>query len=48
MNLSTDRSHGVPIVRVKEARLAYPLLPNFAHAIVALIEGGDSTVILNL
>lgn len=48
MNVSTDRSQGVPIVRVKEARLAYPLLPDFAHAVVALIEGGDATVIIDM
>jgi len=48
MNLTTDRSHGLPIVRVKEERLIYPLLSDFANAVVALIEGGDRRVIVDL
>jgi anti-anti-sigma factor len=48
MNLSTDRSHGIPVVRVKEARLVYPLLPDFANAVVALLEGGDHKVIVDM
>ena len=48
MNLTTDRSHGIPIVRLKEARLIYPLLSDFANAVVALIESGESRVIVDM
>ena len=48
MNLTTDRSHGIPIIRVKEARLIYPLLSDFSNAVVALIEGGETRVIVDM
>ena len=47
MNLDTDRSRGIPIVRVKEARLIYPLLSEFATTVVALIESGERRVIVD-
>jgi anti-anti-sigma factor len=48
MNLTTDRAQGVTIVRVKEARLMYPLLSEFANTITALIGGGERKVLLDL
>ena len=48
MNLSTDRSHDIPIVRVKEARLIYPLLAEFASAVAALIASGEKRLIIDL
>ncbi len=48
MNLDTDRSRGIPIVRVKEARLIYPLLSEFSTTVVALIEGGERRVIIDM
>ena len=48
MNLSTDRVHGVVIVRVQEGRLMYPLLPEFASTIATLIGAGESKVLLDL
>ena len=33
MNLTTDRSQGVAVVRVNEARLMYPLLSEFANTV---------------
>ena len=48
MNLTTDRSQGIAVVRVKEGRLIYPLLSEFASAVVALIEGGDRRLIVDL
>lgn len=48
MNLSTDRTHGIPIVRVKEARLIYPLLSEFASAVGALLASGEKRVIVDL
>ena len=35
MNLTTDRSQGVSIVHVNEARLMYPLLSEFASTITS-------------
>lgn len=48
MNLITDRSQGVSIVRVKEPRLMYPLLAEFANAVTALIGSGERRVLLDL
>jgi len=47
MNLTTDRNHDISIVRVNEARLMYPLLPEFAGAVTPLI-GAGSKVLLDL
>ena len=48
MNLTTDRSQGVTIVRVNEARLMYPLLSEFANSITSLIGSGERRVLLDL
>ena len=48
MNLTTDRAHGVAIVRVQEARLMYPLLSEFANTIASLISSGERKVLLDL
>ena len=48
MNLTTDRSHGVSVVRVNEARLMYPLLSEFTAAITSLIGSGEPRVLLDL
>lgn len=48
MNLSTDRTYGIPIVRVKETRLIYPLLSEFAGAVAALLASGEKRVIVDL
>jgi anti-anti-sigma factor len=48
MNLTTDRAQGVAIVRVKEARLMYPLLSEFASTIASLISSGERKVLLDL
>jgi anti-anti-sigma factor len=47
MNLTTDRHHDVSIVRVNEARLMYPLLPEFTAAVTPLI-GAESKVVIDL
>jgi anti-anti-sigma factor len=47
MNLTTDRNQDVSIVRVREARLMYPLLPEFTGTVVPLISDG-SKVLLDL
>ena len=48
MNLTTDRHHGVVIVRVNETRLTYPLLSDFANSITSLIGAGERKVLLDL
>jgi anti-sigma B factor antagonist len=48
MNLSTDRTHDVAIVRVHETRLMYPVLSDFANYIAALIANGEQKLIIDL
>ena len=48
MNLTTDRSQGVAIVRIGEARLMYPLLAEFSATVTALIAAGEKKVLLDL
>ena len=48
MNLTTDRTQGVSIVRVNEARLMYPLLSEFAGTVTSLLTAGERRVLLDL
>ncbi len=48
MNLTTETTNGVAIVRVGESRLMYPLLPEFANAITQLIAAGERKVLVDL
>jgi stage II sporulation protein AA (anti-sigma F factor antagonist) len=48
MNLITDHSQGVSIVRVQESRLMYPLLSEFAATVTGLINSGQQKVLLDL
>jgi anti-sigma B factor antagonist len=48
MNLTTEQSHGVAVVRVKESRLTYPLLSDFANTVTSLIATGERRVLLDL
>jgi anti-anti-sigma factor len=48
MNLTTDRLGDVAVVRVGEPRLMYPLLPEFAGAVNALLAAGERKVLLDL
>ena len=48
MNLTTDRSQGVSIVRVNEPRLMYPLLSEFAGTVTGLIGGGEKNLLVDL
>ncbi len=48
MNLTTDRVHGITIVRVGEARLMYPLLSEFSAAVAALMASGEKKILIDL
>jgi len=48
MNLTTDRTQDIPIVRVGESRLIYPLLSEFASVVTGLIQGGERRVLVDL
>jgi anti-anti-sigma factor len=48
MNLNTEQVGAVSIVRVREARLMYPILSDFSVAVTALIAAGRTEVLIDL
>lgn len=48
MNLTTDRSQGVTVIRVGESRLMYPLLSEFSNAVTSLISGGEQKLLIDM
>jgi anti-sigma B factor antagonist len=48
MNITTDRTNNVAVIRVGEARLMYPLLSEFSSAVTQLISAGERQVVVNL
>ena len=48
MNLTTDHTQGVAVVRIRETRLTYPLLADFATAMSSLIAAGERKLLLDL
>jgi anti-anti-sigma factor len=48
MNVTTSHSGGVAILEVHEARLTYPILPDFATAATALIGQGEKRIVVDL
>ena len=48
MNLSTDYIDGIAVVRVKEARLMYPILHDFAVKVTELISRGEKRIMVDL
>jgi anti-anti-sigma factor len=48
MNLTIDHSEGIAIVRVREARLMYPLLSEFSGAVTSLVAAGERKVLIDL
>ena len=48
MNLSTDRSQGVVIIRVGEAKLMYPMLSDFSAMVSGLVAEGESKVVIDM
>jgi len=45
MNLTTDRSQDIAIIRVNETRLTYPVLAEFTSTISAIIHSGDRVLL---
>ena len=48
MNITTDRSNNVAVIRIGEARLMYPLLSEFSSAVTQLLAAGERRVVVNL
>ena len=48
MNLSTEHISDIAVVRVKEARLMYPILHDFAVNVADLITKGEKKIMVDL
>jgi anti-sigma B factor antagonist len=48
MNVTTEQSGGVSIVRVAETRLMYPILSDFSAAITGLVSAGRREILIDL
>jgi anti-anti-sigma factor len=48
MNLTTDHTQDVAVVRIRETRLTYPLLADFATTMASLIAAGERKLLLDL
>jgi anti-sigma B factor antagonist len=48
MQMTTEQSGGISIVRVAETRLMYPLLQDFASTVTALVDNGHRSIVIDL
>lgn len=48
MNVTTEQLGAVSIVRVREARLMYPMLSDFADTVSALIASGQRQILIDM
>ncbi|MGE5245994.1 MAG: STAS domain-containing protein [Betaproteobacteria bacterium] len=48
MNVTTEQSGGISIVRVGETRLMYPILSDFSSAVTSLIAAGKKEILIDL
>ena len=48
MNVQTEQSGGVAIVRVGDARLMYPMLADFSAAVNTLVASGKRDILIDL
>ena len=48
MNVKTEQSGVISIVRVGETRLMYPILSDFSSAVSALVAGGQREILIDL
>jgi anti-sigma B factor antagonist len=48
MNVHTEQTGGVSIVRVADARLMYPMLGDFSAAVSSLVAAGRKDILIDL
>ena len=48
MNVKTEESGGISIVRVGETRLMYPILSDFSTAVSSLIASGKRQILIDM
>ena len=48
MNVKTEQSGAVSIVRIGETRLMYPLLGDFSSAVTGLVSSGKREILIDL
>jgi anti-sigma B factor antagonist len=48
MNVKTDQTGAISIVRVGETRLMYPILSDFASAVSGLLAAGKRQILIDL
>lgn len=48
MNLSTEHHDDIAVVRVREARMMYPILGDFATTVTDLVQGGSRKLVIDL
>ena len=48
MNVTTEQSGGVSILRVGETRLMYPVLADFSTAVTNLVAAGQHRILVDL
>lgn len=48
MNLTTEQSGGVSIVRIAETRVTYPMLGDFSGVVSALVASGHRRILVDL
>jgi len=48
MNVKTEQSGSISIVRVGETRLMYPILSDFATAVSGLVASGQRDILIDL
>jgi anti-anti-sigma factor len=48
MNVTTEQSGGVSIVRVDETRVMYPMLGDFSGAVSSLVAAGQKNILIDL
>lgn len=48
MNVTTEQSGPVSIVRVGESRMMYPMLSDFSTTVSALVAGGARKILIDL
>jgi anti-anti-sigma factor len=48
MNVRTEQTGGISVVRVRETRIMYPILGEFATAVTDLLHAGRHDIIVDL